>query len=75
VQSCPVCQLWRADNPLIRPEALDFAAIGEALGAHPREAGGVGGGARAGLPSSARSERLPSDECTRWVPTWVTFTP
>ncbi len=63
-----MCQLWRADNPLIRPEALDFAAIGEALGARPRGADGVGGETRTGLPPSARSERLPSDECKRWVP-------
>ena len=30
--ACPVCQQWRAENPLIVFEALDFAAIGERLG-------------------------------------------
>ncbi|KAK9840583.1 hypothetical protein WJX81_002940 [Elliptochloris bilobata] len=32
VEACPVCQQWRAENPLIAFEALDFAAIGESLG-------------------------------------------
>lgn len=48
--ACPVCQQWRAENPLIVFEALDFRAIGERLGdLNPRS-----GTARRRIPASER---------------------